>query len=176
MTNVQYKKFLDANPQWSKNLISREYHDGSYLKRWYQNNYPSGEGYSPVVYVSWYAAMAYALWVDKRLPTEAEWEKAACFGSYQTYGFYSSSNYVLEWCLDEFHLDFYENSLRKNPIIGVDKVDEIISNVTNVKTSRVLRRGNWSRGEFIPSAERHSMSPISTSHNVHFRCVSFLTD
>ena len=56
VTNAQYKKFLDANPQWSKNLISREYHDGSYLKHWYQNNYPSGEGYSPVVYVSWYAS------------------------------------------------------------------------------------------------------------------------
>ena len=176
VTNAQYKKFLDANPQWSKNLISREYRDGNYLKRWYQNNYPSGEDYSPVIYVSWYAAMAYALWVGKRLPTEAEWEKAADFRSYQTYGFYSRSNYVLEWCLDEFHLDFYENSPRKNPIIGVDEVDKIISNFTNVKTSRVLRRGNWNGGEFIPSAERHSMSPISTSDSVHFRCVSSLND
>ena len=77
VTNAQYKVFVDANPQWQKGRIPRKHHDGDYLKHWSGNNYPPGKGNHPVIYVSWYAAMAYAQWQGKRLPIEAEWEKAA---------------------------------------------------------------------------------------------------
>ncbi len=83
VTNKQYKKFIDANPQWRNygiydiQFVLRKYRDSYYLTNWYKGKYPSGRDEHPVNWVSWHAAMAYAKWVGKRLPTEAEWEKAA---------------------------------------------------------------------------------------------------
>lgn len=77
VTNAQFKEFIDANPQWSKSNISDSLHNGNYLKHWDGNNYPKKLKKCPVVYVSWYAANAYASWKSKRLPMEAEWEYSA---------------------------------------------------------------------------------------------------
>ena len=64
VTNAQYKMFIDitahrAPPQWAG------------------GTYAIDEAENPITNVSWNDAHAYCKWVNKRLPSEAEWEKAA---------------------------------------------------------------------------------------------------
>jgi formylglycine-generating enzyme required for sulfatase activity len=77
VTNAEFKKFIDQNPQWHPRNIPDRYQNGNYLKDWSGDEYPKGKANHPVVNVSWYAAVAYCQWMKKRLPTEAEWEYAA---------------------------------------------------------------------------------------------------
>jgi sulfatase modifying factor 1 len=64
VTHAQYEAFIKATGHHTP------YH-------WLGGELPEGKGQLPIYNVDWQDANAYCQWAGKRLPTEAEWEKAA---------------------------------------------------------------------------------------------------
>jgi formylglycine-generating enzyme required for sulfatase activity len=82
VTNAEFLTFVRANPKWQRSHVSPLFADTGYLGDWTGDLELGARAPAdaPVVRVSWFAARAYAKWAGKRLPTTAEWERAAAAG------------------------------------------------------------------------------------------------
>ena len=186
VTNAQYRKFIEETgyDNYPKYL---------YDERFNQDNYP-------VVGLTWEDAKNYADWAGKRLPTEAEWEKAAR----------GTEGQIYPWP-GEYHPNYAvssENSNRTSPVgiyqLGrsiyqvydmsgnvwewcLDWYDENIYSNYNSSTKnpsgpgsgvkRVIRGGCWSSSkEDLRCANRMGLNPNIQTNTVGFRCVKDINE
>ncbi|MFH0813173.1 MAG: SUMF1/EgtB/PvdO family nonheme iron enzyme [Pseudomonadota bacterium] len=188
VTNKEYKKFVDAtghmgpfvDEEWAK-----EYN-------WINNTYPPGKGDHPVVLVSWEDAQTYARWIGKRLPTEAEWEKAARGGLVDKLwpwgdemdperlnsweGGANGTRPVGSYPPNQYGLYDMAGNVWEWCADGYSSYDDELNPSQNTRgpdqgVNKVVRGGSWSNMAFTSRCgERKKMNPTSQFNSIGFRC------
>lgn len=197
VTNAQYEEFIVNGGYKEKEFWTKEgwdfiqkYKVGSPLK--YGRNPISTEPDHPVIGVTWYEANAYAKWAGKRLPTEAEWEKAARGTDRRIYPWgnkmdFSKLNYFPH-TTKLFSVGSFPKGASPYGIMDMagsvwewtaDWYDETYYSQSQNKNPkgpddgkyRVLRGGGWNSIRLqLQCPYRYYEKPDNTTYHIGFRC------